>query len=375
MASVIRYLKKKIKPFKRCVTNPSQISFDRQQSSITQQKSLDDNYIINYECQENAIDATLTSDDINHQNAVKNFYTKKCYYNTTNDIDDGYRIAETQALNKHMLHESTPFFNANQYITNNLNIELKHALQDTIEFDDRSMATKLSSIKSNNKVNIKRCNNMSISNVKTSTLMNGTYTVGNKNKLKPKSNSVKSSRKGYKFFLKRRQSSSACKKSEEKIEREKIKVLELPEPPKPKVNSNIVTDTGNISTTSSTHSDSLCDPLFSSTLKSSSILNYDDSQSIRSENFIEPNKLVEPEQPSVCMATVTLSKTAFRKYLNKNQECVNQCTNIINNMNTQENALIESSMEKMRRSISLPGINDQVNFSSSLLISNIFNLC
>ena len=62
------------------------------------------------------------------------------------------------------------------------------------------------------------------------------------------------------------------------------------------------------------------------------------------------------------MATVTLSKTAFKKYLNKNQDSVNQYANVINNVNTQENILFESSIEKMRRSISLPGINDQVNF-------------
>ena len=367
MASVIRYLKKKIKPFKRCVTNPSHISFDRQQSSITQQKSLDDNYIINYDCQENAIDATLTQDDVNHQNSANNFYTRNMngYYNTTNDVDDGYRMAETQALNKHMLHESTPFFNTNKYVANNLNSELKHALQETIEFDDGSMATKLSSIKSNNKINLKRCNNNNISNsnVKTSTLMNGTYTVGN-NKLKPKSNSVKSSRKGgYKFFLKRRQSSAACKKNcEDKKDHEKLKLPEPHEAPKPLAILNIETDCENISNTSSTHSDSLCDPLFSSTLKSSSILNYDDSQSLRLENFTDENKLIESEQPSVGMATVTLSKTAFKKYLNKNQDSVNQYANVINNVNTQENILFESSIEKMRRSISLPGINDQVNF-------------
>ena len=382
MASVIRYLKKKIKPFKRCVTNPSQISFERQ-LSVKRQKSLDDNYINNYECHENAIDATVIPDSNdnskkNNQNNVEfasNCYTKvNGYYNTTNDVDDGFRIIEPQAQHKHMLHESTPFFNTHKYVTNNLNSELKHAFQETIEYEHGSVVTsKVSTFKTNSKINLKRCNNNSTSssNVKSSTLMNGTYTVGN-NKLKMKSNSIKSNRKAYNFFLRRRQSSSACKKYDEKMEHQPSEepIISKPEP--------IENDCENVSNNSlSTHSDSLCDPLFSSTLKSSSFANCDTSCLQMAESFQAPSNIAKAVPLKKCdieqqekvkafenigMATVTLSKTAFRKYLNNNQPCVNQYANVINNINTQENVLLESSMEKLRRSISLPGMNDQVSY-------------
>ena len=236
--------------------------------------------------------------------------------------------------------------------------ELKHALQDTIGYDDGSMATRLSVIKSNSKFNLKRCNNSSsCANAKSSTMMNGTYTVGSK--IKPKSNSVKSNR--YKFFLRNRQS-SGHKKSEEKVKQQEQHQQQM-QITEPEAEMLPLVKSINNEDEQSTHSDSLCDPLFSSTLKSTTSAICDESISCINIEHKPPidqaNKNIIVENGKT---TGIFSKTAFKKCLIKNkQESVNQCVNGKRKSIIEENCLFENSMEKMRRSISLPGINDQVS--------------
>jgi hypothetical protein len=368
MASVIRFFKRKIKPFKRCVTNPSQLSFERQQQQ-KRQKSLDDNYYsfkyhddfnspetLHGDSTSNKIDGITPAScpsAFQNDNISTRCTKSTSYYTTTNDdADDGLMMDQQQKQQQqhhvHKMHESTPFFNTNKYVNNNLNSELKYALQDTIGYDDGSVATRIKS--TNSKISIKRCHNNANSNVKSSTLMNGTYTVGNKMRIK--ANSIKSNRKSYKFFLKNRQV-SASKKSNEKMKQPEQDFY-IPKPAERVIDD--ADDDDNLSNTSA-HSDSLCDPLFSSTLKSSSSAICDDS-SLQIEKKHDDQVEVEVNNTNEIqkvMATVTLSKTAFRKCLNKNQDDGGQYVNV------QENVLFENSIEKMRRSVSLPGMNDQVS--------------
>lgn len=503
MASVLKFFKRKIRPFKRCVTNPSQISFDRQDNNnnnnninnrVKKQKSLDDNYYdFKYRCNNNDHDnaccelhqqerkrilsenndgsETITSigvsnmenmiatplscptmylaasnddDDFtsdamqvsNNTDLLSTCCTKASSYcmnaneTTSNDADDGLKI-ETKSSQAsvtvsntatavatstkmqltgsqhHMIHESTPFYtNYNQLINSEMNSDLKNTLQETIPYDDTSTAigcggggsnsvARMSTLKRHN---LKRCNqnskintnsntnNTANGNTKAQSLMNGTYTIGNKMKLK--SNSIKSSKKNYKFFSRNKiatpaaivktaavEEASSTMNENEMIEEKQNKLrkqLSKHDDYETAINTNNNKKTedneANVSNCSA-HSDSLCDPLFSSTLKSSLSALCDDSSVALNKKLKEMsqaeliynnkrNSNVSAKNFENGTATVMASKTALKKCLIKNTDDLHNPM-MIKEINMLNN-LHENSMEKMRRSISLPGVNEQV---------------